>query len=227
MNVRILHQDDDIENVRGLTVVIDVFRAFSAACYIMKGNPREYIPVDSVEAAFELKRKYPEAYTVGERNGFKIEGFDFGNSPAEVLGTDFSGKMIVHTTTTGTRGLMRVPLECETITGSFVNASAIVKYIKMIHPENVNLFCTATRKGPFGEEDDLCAEYLRNELLSSHNDFAKIHRDLEEGGGKTLMDGGFAHPDDFDLCMRLDSFDFVFKRIFTDEPTYNMRLVSA
>lgn len=225
MVVRILHQNDDVEHVSGIAVVIDVFRAFSTACYILNNNPREYIPADSLDTAFELKQKNPDVLLIGERDGFKIEGFDYGNSPAEVRGRDFSRNVIVHTTTAGTRGLLRVPRDCETITGSFVNASAVISFIKKQNPEYVHLFCTARRKDHFGEEDDLCAGYLRNELLGFPNDFNNIRKQLEEGGGRTLMDGGFAHPDDFDLCMKLDSFDFAVKRIFTDDPVNGMRLV--
>jgi 2-phosphosulfolactate phosphatase len=225
MDIRILHQADDIEHIAGLTVVIDVFRAFSTACFVMSGNPLEYIPVDSVERAFSFRRSVPGAILIGERDGFKIDGFDFGNSPAEVKGRDFSRNVIVHTTTAGTHGLLRVPEECETITGSFVNASAVIGYIRKRNPGRVNLFCTARRKGHFGEEDDLCAAYLFNGLSGIPDDFALIRRQLENGGGRTLMDGGFAQPDDFDLCMDLDRFDFVVKRIFTDDSAAPMRLV--
>lgn len=40
---------------------------------------------------------------MGERGGIMPEGFDYGNSPTEIEGIDFSGRTIVHTTSNGTK----------------------------------------------------------------------------------------------------------------------------
>ena len=54
------------------------------------------IPVETVqEAEAYLSKGYPVA---GERDGYKIEHFQFGNSPYEFMGDDVKGKTIIHKT---------------------------------------------------------------------------------------------------------------------------------
>lgn len=56
-----------------------------------------------------LKQQNNESLLIGERKGVKIEGFDYGNSLTEIVDKDFSNKVVIHTTTAGTKGLMRQP----------------------------------------------------------------------------------------------------------------------
>ena len=58
-----------------------------------------------------------------------------------VLNGDLKGKTIVHTTSSGTQGIANAKNADEIITGSFVNAGAIVKYIQQKQPKTVSLVC--------------------------------------------------------------------------------------
>ena len=69
MNVQILQLIDGAKQARGLTVIIDVFRAFSVECYAMVRGAKNILPVGTIEEAFALKEKYPDAILVGERGG--------------------------------------------------------------------------------------------------------------------------------------------------------------
>ena len=115
---------------KGLTVIIDVFRAFSTACYIYANGARKIIPVADIKFAYELKKENPNFLLLGERGGRMPEGFDFGNSPSQIEGIDFKEKTVVQTTSSGTNGIISAKNADEIITGSFVNAASIVKYIK-------------------------------------------------------------------------------------------------
>jgi 2-phosphosulfolactate phosphatase len=85
MKINIWEPDSDISKIEGIVIVIDVFRAFSTNYFIANQNPKNIFAVDSIEKAFELKQKYGNsAVLVGERQGIKIDGFDFGNSPTEI-----------------------------------------------------------------------------------------------------------------------------------------------
>ena len=106
MKTEILEFTDGARKADGITVIIDVFRAFSVACYAFDSGVKQYIAVGDPSVAFDLKNKYTDAILVGERNERKIEGFDLGNSPTEILQYDLKGKTIIHTTTAGTQGLV-------------------------------------------------------------------------------------------------------------------------
>lgn len=212
MIVHIFNPLTDTLKINGFTIVVDVFRAFSVAYYINENHPDKYIVVDDVDLAFDLKRKIHNSLLVGERGGIKISGFDFGNSPTEILGNDFTGKTIIHTTSAGTKGLLKQPEYNEVIVGSFVNSLAILKYSRNNNIDTVNIYCTSNEGDVYGEEDYLFAEYLKNELLGKENNYPEIKERLMQGSGKGFNENGFAPFTDFMYCMDLNRFDKVLKR---------------
>jgi len=106
MQIRIFHLTEGAKQAEGLAVIIDVFRAFSLACYLFQNGAKRIIPVADVEEAYRLKAQHPEYILIGERNERKLPGFDFGNSPTHIEHVSFKGKTIVHTTSAGTQGIV-------------------------------------------------------------------------------------------------------------------------
>lgn len=200
---------------KGLAVIIDVFRAFSTACYASKNGAKKIIPVGDIETAYRLKRENPDYILMGERHGEIQPGFDYGNSPTHIEHTDFTGKTIVHTTSAGTQGIVNAIHADEIITGSFVNAEAIVRYIKKKQPQQVSLVCMGWNGTEHADEDTLLAEYLKNALEGRINDFDRIVKFLsdESTTGRFLdMTSRESAPEkDFDLCLDLNRFNFVLK----------------
>lgn len=214
MQIRILHLTEGAKQAEGLTVVIDVFRAFSLACYLFHNGARKIIPLADVDEAYRLKKQHPEYVLIGERNERKLPGFDFGNSPAHVEHISFTGKTIIHTTSAGTQGIVNAQKAEEILTGSFVNASAIVRYIKTYEPSVVSLVCMGYSATEPTDEDTFCAEYIRNELEGKPTDFEKMVELLRTGSGRRLLDPVnqlHSPARDFDLCLALNRFDFVLK----------------
>ena len=221
MEIRVLEYIEGAKQATGLTIVIDVFRAFTVGCYVMNNGAKEIIAVAEVNTAFHLKRKNPGYLLMGERNERKIKGFDFGNSPTHIERVDFTGKTVVQTTSAGTRGLIEAIGADEIITGSLVNADAIVTYIKNRNPSVVSLVAMGYAGKTPAEEDLFCAEYIRAKLLDQKIDpDTMIHR-LKEGSGKRFFDPqniNHSPPNDFYLCTRIGIFDFVLRaeEIFSD-----------
>ena len=105
MNIKILQMIEGAKKARGLTVVIDVFRAFSMEAYMMAQGADKIIPVGDVDLAYKLKEENPHMILAGERHGKILPGFDVGNSPWELSKMDIAGKTVVHTTSAGTQGI--------------------------------------------------------------------------------------------------------------------------
>lgn len=209
---------------KGLVVVIDVFRAFSVACYAVDNGVQDYFAVGEINLARKLAAE-KNAVLVGERDCIKIEGFDFGNSPTEIEHEDFSGRPLVHTTSAGTQGLVGAVHADEIITGSFVNASAIVRYIKSRKPELVTIVAMGTAGTMRAQEDIMCAMYLKNELEDYPNSFKTLKKFLAGvDSAEKFFDPAkdYAPERDFDLCLDLDRFDFVLKA--TPQPDGSVRL---
>ena len=212
MIINTIYGAHNASKARGLTVVIDVFRAFSTACYIFGNGAKSMIPVETIEEAFQLRKEHPEYILVGERNGAIIPGFDYGNSPFELLTCDFLGKTIIHTTTMGTRGLVNAKKATELLTGSFVNAGSIIRHIKQKNPKEISLVCTGTPDSKILNEDALFAIYISNELRNKPNNFQHMKESLRapEFSSWFFDPAITSHPlEDFDLCLSLNRFNFI------------------
>jgi 2-phosphosulfolactate phosphatase len=214
MNIDILQLVKGAREARGLTIVIDVFRAFSTACYVAGNGARQIISVGGVETAFGLKTKHPDYLLMGERNERMVEGFNFGNSPFQVENIDFKGKTVVHTTSAGTQGLVNAEHADEILTGGFVNADAIVNYIICQSPAQVSLVCMGYAARHPIEEDTLCAKYIQMKLMGETPDYDEMTETIRQTSGKRFFVAGhqdYAPSTDFYLCLDLNRFDFILK----------------
>ncbi|WP_274361262.1 2-phosphosulfolactate phosphatase [Paenibacillus thermotolerans] len=232
MEINILQLIEGAREARGLTVIIDVFRAFSVACYVSANGVENMIPVGRIEEAYRLKEEHPDYILMGERGGVIQPGFDYGNSPKHAEHVDFTGKTVVHTTSAGTQGIVNAVHADEIVTGSFVNAGAIVEYIRRRKPEQVSLVCMGWNGTEHADEDTLCAEYIKNALEGKENRFDEIVRYLREESrtGSFLDVRGEASElsaprEDFDLCLQLDRFSFVLKVERDDDGTLSLRKI--
>jgi 2-phosphosulfolactate phosphatase len=137
-------------------VIIDVLRATSTIATALFNGARYIIPVDSVAKCIELGRQI-NCVTAGERDGKIAEGLSYGNSPFEYDQQFINGKILVLTTTNGTR-LLHMALDKgarEIVTGSFVNLHAVTDYL-IQQKNNVILACAAW-KDRINIEDTLFA----------------------------------------------------------------------
>lgn len=223
IQIEILRSVDEASKAKGLAVVIDVFRAFSVEAYAFANGAKKIIPVLTLEEAYELKEEYPDYILIGERHGIKPEGFDYGNSPTEILYEDFSEKTIVHTTSNGTRGLMNAVQADAILTGSFLTADSIVRYIKEKKSEHVSLISTSG-DSTADNEDIFLAYYLRDRLQN-----IEVHEsDIKTLLGKTaaysrLFKEIGVPATDFDLCLDFNRFDFVIKEVDKNDQMYLIR----
>jgi 2-phosphosulfolactate phosphatase len=214
MEVKILNLIDGAKQARGLVVIIDVFRAFSTACYAFGNGAKKIIPVGDIDIAHRLKKENSHFLLIGERGGQKPEGFDYGNSPTQIENVDFTDKIIIQTTSAGTQGIANATNADEIITGSFVNAQAIINYIKKQNPKEVSLVAMGSAGVHIADEDVLCAEFIKNALENKPNDFPKIVKHLRGYiSAHKFFDPtiDWAPERDFDLCLSLNKFNFVLK----------------
>ena len=211
--VNIFHLIGGAKQATGLTVIIDVFRAFSLECYLFDYGVTAIRPVGSIDDAFRLHAENPGSVLIGERGGIKCEGFDFGNSPSSMTASDVGGKLAIHTTSAGTQGVVNAVHADEIIGGSLVNAKAIAAYIREKNPSSVSLVCMGLGGDKLAAEDELCAAYIKS-LLDGEPmpDINARVADLQFNGGEKFFDPARNHifpQADFWLCTKLNIFDFV------------------
>jgi 2-phosphosulfolactate phosphatase len=212
MDIRILQLIDGAREAQGLAVIIDVFRAFSTACYVFGNGAQRIIPVDDLATAYQLKKQYPSFLLMGERNGIKQPGFDYGNSPTEIEHVEFTDRTVIHTTSAGTQGIANAQQAEEIITGSFCNAGAIIAYIRSRRVSQISLVCMGQGAREPSDEDTLCAQLIKDSLEGKTSDFQSIRTYLRSYHTARKFfnpEIAWAPERDFDLCLALNRFGFV------------------
>ena len=152
---------DTCHTATGVVIVVDVLRAFSTAAYAFSRGAEKIILVGEVDEALVLKSQIPNSKAMGEVLGLPPEGFDFGNSPTQILEHDLSGITSIQRTGAGTQGAVRCKNADVLLASSFVIADATVRQVKSHTLQDVTFVITGeTYSG--GDEDSACAEYLES-----------------------------------------------------------------
>lgn len=109
-NERIKIQSLNSTNTESIdtVVVVDVYRAFTTAAVALENGATGIIIVDDIAEALALRAAGKGSICIGERNGVMPDGFDFGNSPADIASAQLDGVTLIQTTTNGTRGIKAV-----------------------------------------------------------------------------------------------------------------------
>lgn len=210
----------------GLTVIIDVFRAYTTAAYLFANQAEKIFIVSKVETARKLKEELNNPVLIGERKGIKIEDFDFNNSPYFISQHNFMGKEIILSTSAGTKGIIAAENAAEIITGSFVNIAAAAEYIKSQKPEIVSLVAMGNNGVSEADEDNLYADQLAN-LLKGKKTLtqAEIKARLRSPAGDRFfaVETQSEMPkQDFEYCLKLNKFDFVIRADQIDSDIYQV-----
>jgi 2-phosphosulfolactate phosphatase len=199
---------------RGIAIVIDVFRAFSLAPLAFAQGVARILPVAALEEAFRLKAKIPDAVLAGERYARPVPGADCGNSPTQLAALDLRGRTLIHTTHAGTQGLCAAVHADEVLTGSLVNAAAIVRYVRQRAPEYVTLVRMGQHATERCAEDDLCASLLAARLRGEDPETHTIPEQLRDApSAAKFFDPAcdWAPEEDFAFCTRADRYDFILR----------------
>ncbi len=212
MNIQILELLEGARKAVGLTVIIDVFRAYTLEAYLFDQGADVIYPIGTMKEAFSLKNEHPEYLLFAERHGKMVDGCDGGNAPSSVYGKDYTGKTIIHSTSAGTQGMVNAIHADTIIAGSLVTAKAIARFIQRQNPETVSLVAMGNEGKYSAEEDLICARYIQALLEGTEYPVKEKVSELRYTDGKK-----FFNPDtqkifpmeDFPLCIDVDRFDFV------------------
>ena len=222
MEIKRLSLLDGAREATGTAVIIDVFRAFTTAAFVMANGAETIIPVAGVEEALEMRRAHPDWLVIGEVHGHRAPGFDLGNSPHEASRFDFGGKTVIQRTSSGVQGIHAASRAGEILLGSFVTAEATVKHILGAAPGVVSLVAMGWECEYRTIEDDLCAEYLEARLRGERPDFPDMVRRIraDPQGAKFFDPSQTSFPEgDFHAAMSLDRFPFAL-RVVRSKPSH-------
>lgn len=206
-------------------VVIDSLRATSTMLTAFENGCAGFVPVAAIEEARELagNLKDPNILLGGERRARAIEGFHMGNSPRDYSPAKVQGKIVIMTTTNGTRALVAAREAEEILIGAFLNLSAVCRRLTE-SGRDVIIACSG-EKNLFCIEDVVCGGGMiaclsanRNSLVMTdaaraakilYEHFSPdICRMLEESEwGQYLR--GIGLSEDVRICAQIDSSSLV------------------
>lgn len=193
----------------GPTVVIDTFRAFTACAFAIAGGIGRIVLAAELDEARRIAAHLPEAMLGGEEQGIKPDDFDIGNSPGEfrALG-DLGGRTLVHRTSAGTR-CARAALDAGASplwAASLATAGATFR--AMAGYEVVTVVPSGRYGTEQAPEDDAVADYFDAALAGSLDRNAIAAAVAATDRAHELAAASWVHPDDLELCLDVDRFDF-------------------
>ncbi len=169
-----------------VAVVLDVLRATSSIVTALANGCRAVIPAKTISEARKIERclkngtyhrkndffhdeNIPDIFGKdillgGERGGERVPGFSHGNSPLEYGKEAVADKVLVLTTTNGTKAIRLAAKEAPALfIGSLLNARAAARKIWLLQKDTA-VICAGT-DGNFSLEDSLAAGVLIKEIL--------------------------------------------------------------
>lgn len=193
-------------------VVIDVLRSFTTAAVALAKGASAIYPVEGVAAAMALADRIQNPVSVGAVvGGDPVPGFDFGNSPSQLMQVDLAGKNVVMSTAAGVRGLQRFRRARQLYAASLVCARATAEAIRASGAEEVCFVITGEWLDRDGDEDIACADYIESLLRgdpAAPEQFAQRVRDSDFGQRFTAGTWPNLPRADLELAAQPDLFGF-------------------
>jgi 2-phosphosulfolactate phosphatase len=203
----------EIEDVRGVVVVVDVLRAFTTAAYAFAAGASEIWLVATVDEALDLSSEIPNSLTMGESHGRKPEGFDFSNSPVMVASADLEGRILIQRTSAGTQGVVAARKADRLFAASLVCATATAKAVNETDLGDPTYVITGRfEDASSGGEDDLSTAVFIEQIRCGQSFDAGATSNAVRASPwarqVTSMEAKDAHPEDVSFATNIDLFAF-------------------
>lgn len=107
-------------------IVVDTFSATTSLVTLKEaGVKRIYVVQNGAEAKEMHKSLIPPGLLIGEKDGLKIEGFDYGNTPSLFYNLFLENKEVIFTSTSGAKTITALSPSIDIYIGSIVNMTKI------------------------------------------------------------------------------------------------------
>jgi 2-phosphosulfolactate phosphatase len=217
MNVRRTSLLAGAADARGIVVIIDVLRAFSCSALMFHYGIRDLALVKTPQEALGFRERDPDYLVAGEVKGVKVEGFDLGNSPADIVSRGesfFRGRRVVARSSAGTQGVLAAAANAERVMlGSYMTAAATAGYIRERagHDTTVTIVAMGFEGVRSSIEDERCGDYLEYLLVGKPYDHLQAIWDClhdPEIAASLRGEHDYRPKEDIVLALQRDVFDF-------------------
>jgi 2-phosphosulfolactate phosphatase len=210
-------------DARGIVVVIDVLRAFSCSALMFHYGIRDLALVKTPQEALGFRERDRDYLVAGEVKGVKVEGFDIGNSPADIVSKGeffFRGRRVAARSSAGTQGVLAAAANAELVMlGSYMTAAATAACIRERAGRDtaVTIVAMGFEGIRTSVEDERCGDYIEH-LLGVGAGFSRPYDHLQaiwdclhdpEIAASLRGEHDYRPKEDIVLALQRDLFDFV------------------
>lgn len=194
-------------------VVVDVLRAFTTAAWIVEGRASQLILASSRDDALAEKARLGPA-AIAVTDGELGEGFELGNSPAQVRRFPVAGRPVVQTTMNGTVGVHAARCAPLVLCAGLLTTSATARALRESGADRVTYVITGHDGA--ADEDLACADLIQA-LVGRHSPPAdtleRVRRSRAAAGLRRGVAAGYPGVDATDVAMacEIDRFDFALR----------------
>lgn len=146
-------------------IVVDLLRASTQMTVFFDAGGAELVLAAEVEEAFSIREALgPGWKLMGERGGLAVPGFDFGNSPLELIAKGAPERAVI-TTSNGTRAMLRAAEDCEKVLAGCARNAEAVAWDAVCSGTEIGVVAAGV-DGGFSMEDTVCAGMLVERMLA-------------------------------------------------------------
>ena len=196
-------------DVSGPIIVIDTFRAFTTAAFLLDRGVDRIVLVETLNEARDRSRSTPDSILCGEEEGRRPDDFDLGNSPVETeRHPDPADRVVVMRTSSGTRSVVSAlrsgadPVYAASLVVAGATASAVRDRT------HVTIVASGLSGVTIADEDEETAGLIEDRLLRQLDDPYRIDRIRSGTGAERLSTTPWIDPSDLDRCLEVDRFNF-------------------
>jgi 2-phosphosulfolactate phosphatase len=214
MHVTIESLLEGARRAEGTVVIVDVFRAFTTAAIALARGAEKVILVAEPEEAIRLRSQGTGTLCMGEVDGARPPGFDFGNSPFELSEAEVYGQTLIQSTRAGTVGVCAAHKSEDLYAASLVVARATAEVLLHARPARVTIVAMGAQGKIRADEDEQCALYLRNLLYGRQPDPEAVRKLVLVGAEAAKYDDPERrqfHPRDREIALQIDSINFALR----------------
>lgn len=203
-----------------ITVVVDVFRAFTTACYILEKQPASYKLTTRSQVIERLAKDLINPVLIGKtEKGFDHFVYHIPNSPKRVCEIELFARDVLHRTQAGAKGIIESKGSDVVLAAGLVNADATVDYIHTLLSPQVALVPMGHEGQTPSLEDDICARYIEAKLQGDKLEIDPFIETIRRGSGSYFFsEDQWQYPrEDFERCLETERFNFAIKADVNDD----------
>lgn len=126
-------------------ILVDVLRFSTSAVWALQNGALKVIPTEDPGEAAAIASRLGGCLLAGERDGVKINGFQFGNSPMEFTREAIGGRNLIFSTTNGSGAVCGLEGAAFVLVGSMINCTAVAR-AAVASGNDIIIMCAGTNR---------------------------------------------------------------------------------